>query len=131
MSFTFSPGLDLTLICFPFPKFQLAYSGTAHLSQGTMEVGGRRAIDADVALSFLGDTKTALPSGVEFTTRADFAALSRVPALARERHSPTWYDGCTIERRHCWRVSFGTVEPDRGRACRGWNSMVSGARDFR
>ncbi len=82
MAFTASPGLDLTLICMPFPTFQLGYSGIAHLTHGTVDVGGKRAVDVDAALSFIGNDQTILPNAIDYTTRADFAELSRVPALA-------------------------------------------------
>jgi hypothetical protein len=82
MEFAVYPGLDLTLICVPFPAFQLAYSGTAHLTNGSVDVAGVRAVDVDAALSFIGNDRQVLPSGIEYSTRADFAALARVPALA-------------------------------------------------
>lgn len=81
--FSVSPGLDLTCICIPVPAFQLAYSGNAQLTEGAIDVAGRRAIDVDAALSFLGNDQTLLPRGLELTARADFTELSRIPALAR------------------------------------------------
>lgn len=82
MEFSFYPGLDLTLICIPSPVFQLAYAGTGHLTNGAIDVTGKRAVDVDAAVSFVGNDQTVLPSGIEYSTRADFAELSRVPALA-------------------------------------------------
>lgn len=82
MEFSFYPGLDLTAICVLEPKFQFAFSGAAHLTHGAVDVGGRRAVDLDASLAFVGDAERVLPSGLEYTSRADFAELSRVPALA-------------------------------------------------
>ncbi|HWL14581.1 MAG TPA: hypothetical protein VNR00_03180, partial [Opitutus sp.] len=80
--FSFHPGLDLTLICIPLPEFQLALSGTAHVTRGALEIAGRHALDLDAAFSFLGNDRALLPSGIELTTRVELAALRDTPALA-------------------------------------------------
>ncbi|HEY1109595.1 MAG TPA: AsmA-like C-terminal region-containing protein, partial [Opitutaceae bacterium] len=82
MEFSFYPGLDLTAICVLEPKFQFAFNGAVHLTNGAVNVGGRRAVDIDASFAFTGDDQRVLPSGLEYTSRADFAELSRVPALA-------------------------------------------------
>lgn len=81
MEFSFYPGLDLTVLCVLEPAFQFAFRGAAHLSNGAVNVGGRRAVDIDASLAFLGDDEHVLPSGLEYTSRADFAELNRVAAL--------------------------------------------------
>lgn len=81
MDFSFYPGADLTLICIPTPVFQLAYNGAAHLTNGAIDVAGQRAIDLDVSVGFVGNDERIFPSSLDYTTRADFAQLSRVPAL--------------------------------------------------
>ncbi len=83
---TLYPGLDFTLACETLPKFQIAYSGTVHVTDCKLEVGGQRALDLDAALGFLGDDKRVLPGAVTLTTRLDFAALAKIRALA--------YRGC-------------------------------------
>ncbi len=80
-AFSFFPGLDLTLICIPVPEFMLVMQGHAHLTNGALEVAGKRAVDVDGAVRFLGNDQTVLPSGVEFTTRVDLSALAGVPAV--------------------------------------------------
>jgi hypothetical protein len=79
---TLYPGLDLTFICVPLPTFTLAYSGTAHLTDVAIDIGGERAFDLDAALSFLGNDERMLPSGLELATRVDFAPFAKLPALA-------------------------------------------------
>jgi len=83
---TLYPGLDLTLACQPLPKFQLGYTGTLQVSDTTLAVGGVPAVDLDAAIGFIGDEKRALPGSVTLTARLDFAALSKIRALA--------YRGC-------------------------------------
>lgn len=80
------PGLDLTVACEPLPKFQLGYSGTVHVTDCMLDVGGARALDLDAALGFLGDDKRVLPGSVTLTTRLDFGVLSKIRTLA--------YRGC-------------------------------------
>jgi len=80
-AFSFFPGLDLTLICMPVPEFVLAMQGHVHVTNGALEVAGKRALDVDAAVRFLGNDRTVLPSGVEMTTRAELSALAEVPAV--------------------------------------------------
>lgn len=82
MDFRFDLGADATVICTPTPVFDLGYTGAVHLTHGAIDVAGQRAIDLDLSVSFLGDETRIYPSGLDYTTRADFAQLSRVPALA-------------------------------------------------
>ncbi len=78
--FSFFPGLDLTVICMPVPEFMLVMQGHAHLTNGALDVAGKRAMDVDGALRFLGNDQTVLPSGVELTTRVELSALAGVAA---------------------------------------------------
>jgi hypothetical protein len=80
--FSFYPGLDLNFICVPLPKFTLAYSATAYLTDGALDVGGRRAVDLDLAVGALGNTGRLLPNSIELSSRVDFGPLSGVAALA-------------------------------------------------
>ena len=79
---TLYPGIDLTLLCMPVPEFTLAYSGTVHLTDAAIDIGGKRAFDLDAAFAFLGDAERVLPRGMELTTRVDFAPFAALPALA-------------------------------------------------
>ncbi len=80
--FSFYPGLDLDFNCVPLPKFILAYSATAYLTDGAIDVGGRRAVDLDLALNLLGNTGRLLPNSLELSSRVDFGPLSAEAALA-------------------------------------------------
>ncbi|MEO7699923.1 MAG: hypothetical protein ABIZ04_11910 [Opitutus sp.] len=79
------PGLDLTLICVNQPTFQIAYSGTAYTSQGELRLGSGIAMDVDMAVSFVGDHKAVLPSGIEFVSRVDLGVLRGLPVFATTR----------------------------------------------
>lgn len=76
------PGLDFTAMCLLEPKFQFVFFGAAHLTSGTVQVEGRHAIDLDLSLGFIGNDRLAYPNRLDLALRADFAELSRVPALA-------------------------------------------------
>jgi hypothetical protein len=75
-SVAFEPGLDLTFICATKPKLDLAYTGMAHVTEATVDVGERHALDLDLALAFKGNDKALIPDGIDLTGRMDFAALS-------------------------------------------------------
>lgn len=79
--FAFYPGLDLTFILVTLPKFQLAYTGTAHVTDGQLLVKGQPATTVDLALGFLGDDQRTLPSNLELSARTDFAPLAGLAAL--------------------------------------------------
>lgn len=79
--FAFYPGLDLTFILVTLPKFQMAYSGTAHVTDGTLTVKGQPAAVVDLALGFIGDDHNLLPKSIELSARADFAPLAGLAAL--------------------------------------------------
>lgn len=76
------PGLDATLLFTPLPTFQLAYSGTNHLTNGSVDIAGRHALDLDFALGFIGDDRHTLPNSLDLTARVDFAPLTLLPVLA-------------------------------------------------
>jgi hypothetical protein len=75
------PGLDLTFIAQTGPQLVVAFTGTAHGTDFTFTMDGQTAVQADFALSFMGDRERFLPSGIEFTTHTDFAPLVAVGAL--------------------------------------------------
>jgi hypothetical protein len=81
MEFSAYPGLDLTCIFIPSPKLQLAYSGTAHLTDGTLDVGDQTIANLELALSFIGNDEVILPSGIELSSRLDFAPLVQLAAF--------------------------------------------------
>ncbi len=78
---TFEPGLDLTFICVTQPKFQMVYTGTAHLTDAKADFAGRHAIDLDLGLAFKGNETIALPDMIDLSSRVDFAALPAGAAL--------------------------------------------------
>lgn len=82
MEFSVYPGLDLTAMCKLEPEFKFIFNGALHLTNGAVNVGGRRAVDIDASFAFAGDEDKVLPAGMEYTSRADFTELGRVPALA-------------------------------------------------
>ncbi len=75
------PGLDLTCIFVSAPKSQLAYTGTAHLTDGTIGVAGQTAVNFELALGFIGNAELILPSGIELSSRIDLAPLAKFAAL--------------------------------------------------
>ncbi len=79
--FSFYPGADLTFILVTLPKFQLAYNGTAHVTDGTLVVNGQPAATVDLALGYLGNDELILPNSLELSARVDFAPLARLAAL--------------------------------------------------
>lgn len=79
--FAFYPGMDLTFILVTLPKFQMAYNGTAHVTDGTLTVKNEAAAVVDLALGFIGDDKNILPKSIELSARADFAPLAGLAAL--------------------------------------------------
>lgn len=80
--FSFYPGLDLTFLCVPLPKFTLAYTATAHVSDGAIDVHGKRGVDLDLDLTLLGDTNRVLPHSVHYASRVDFGPMSGIAELA-------------------------------------------------
>jgi hypothetical protein len=79
--FSFYPGADLTFILVTLPKFQLAYNGTVHVTDGTLVVNGQPAATIDLALGYLGNDELILPNSLELSARVDFAPLARLAAL--------------------------------------------------
>ncbi len=86
------PGADLTVMCLLEPTFQFAFLGAAHLTNGSVLVAGQPAIDLDLSLGFIGNDQLAYPNRLDLSLRADFAQLSRIPALAATGlpRSGTW-----------------------------------------
>lgn len=80
--FSFYPGLDMTFLCVPLPKFTLAYTATAHVSDGAIDVHGKRGVDLDLDLTLLGDTNRVLPHSVHYASRVDFGPMSGIAELA-------------------------------------------------
>lgn len=81
---SFYPGLDLTFVMVTLPEFQMVYSGTAHVTDGTLHVQNQPAGNVDLALTFLGNDQTALPKSIELSTRAELAPLATIPALQEQ-----------------------------------------------
>lgn len=79
--FSFYPGLDLSFILVTRPIFQVAYHGTAHLTDGTLLVKKQPATTVDLAFGFIGDDKVTLPQSIELSARTDLAPLAGLAAL--------------------------------------------------
>lgn len=93
--FSFYPGLDLTFVLVTLPEFQMVYSGTAHVTDGTLHVQNQPAGNVDLALTVLGNDQTVLPKSIDLSARADLEPLAALPAL-QEQGLPA--DGTLIAR---------------------------------
>ncbi|CAM3154808.1 hypothetical protein [Rariglobus hedericola] len=74
---SFFPGADVLVLHQLHPAFQLAYKGTLHATDGSIDVAGKRAAEFEGAFSFIGNDSTLLPQSIDAQTRVDLGTLGR------------------------------------------------------
>lgn len=72
---SFYPGADVQLLHVLKPSFQLVFQGRAHATEGTLDIGEKRAADFEASVGFIGNDTQALPQSVDLLARLELPVL--------------------------------------------------------
>lgn len=72
---SFYPGADVQLLHQLEPSFQIVFQGRVHATEGSLDIGKKRAADFEASIGFIGNDEQTLPQSVDLLTRAELGVL--------------------------------------------------------